>query len=216
MAQGMFDWNYVDPRMIQDAYVQSRQVDPKTMAQLPLLNQVAAMGGNTGAALGAGLGRLFGGQAPMQAENELMKNIFSSAAQATSDPIERMKLAAQGLRNSGLEGRAQQLEQQMAQMLSKGVDPTSKLIEGAKYTPASIAKYRKTGNVEDLVLVEKDKPLNYGTDAEIVSKAMFGKPFEALTAPEADAVRKEMERVGVTRAKAGATNVSQVVTNKAT
>lgn len=209
MAQGMFDyWDTKDPRTLQEEYMRS------------IIGDKASEGSRWGAQIGTSLGRLFGGTTPLEAEQNLIKDVFSQAAKATNDPMERMKIAAQGFREKGMEGRAMQLEEQMAkiaaaQAKATEVDPTQKLIEGAKYTPASIAKYRKTGNVEDLMLVEKDKPLSYGTDAEIVSKAMFGKQFAELSAQEADAVRREMERVGVTKAKAGATNVSQVVTNKA-
>lgn len=114
MAEGMF--NYTDPRLLRDAYVQDMSVDAKTMAQLPLLNQIAAFGGNSGAQIGTSLGRLFGGTTPLEAEQNLIKDVFSQAAKATNDPMERMKIAAQGFREKGMEGRAMQLEEQMAKM----------------------------------------------------------------------------------------------------
>jgi hypothetical protein len=114
--QGMFDWNYQDPRLLQQQYAQQGQLSPAEMAQLPLLNQVAAMGSNAGANIGVGLGRMFGGRAPQEIENEVMKDVFTQAAQATADPIERLQIAAQGLRQKGMEGRAVQLERQMFEM----------------------------------------------------------------------------------------------------
>ncbi len=70
------------------------------------------------------------------------------------------------------------------------------------------------GKLQELTTKEGAR-INYGNEAEIASRALFGKNFNELTPTQAEAVRKELERAGVTKAKAGATTVSQVVTNKA-
>ena len=84
----------VSPQDAEAAYLARQQVSPNTMAQLPLLNQVVAMGGNAGAGLGNSVGRMLGGQTSVEAEQALMKNIFSKAAAQSPDPMERLKIAA--------------------------------------------------------------------------------------------------------------------------
>ena len=84
----------VSPQDAEAAYLARQQVSPNTMAQLPLLNQVVAMGGNAGAGLGNTVGRMLGGQTSVEAEQALMKNIFSKAAAQSQDPMERQKIAA--------------------------------------------------------------------------------------------------------------------------
>lgn len=111
---GMF--NYQNPQMLQQEYLQNMMVNPQQMSQLPLLNQVTAMGGNAGALVGTGIGRLFGGRTSDEVENEAMKEIFAGANAQTEDPVERMAIAAKAMRQRGLEGRAIQLEQEAAKL----------------------------------------------------------------------------------------------------
>jgi hypothetical protein len=71
------------------------------------------MGANTGANLGNTIGRMFGGQTSAEVENEAMKRIFTQASQATTDPAERLKVAASLFRQQGMEDRAQALEDRL-------------------------------------------------------------------------------------------------------
>ena len=92
-------------------------------------------------------------------------------------------------------------------------DPFQKLVESGKYTPASLAEYQRTGLPADLVLYEKpEKPVktNYGTAADILAKAEFGKLFDDLTQAEAKVIDTELEKRGIKKASAGAaqTNVN--------
>jgi len=144
--QGMFDWNYQDPRLLQQQYAQQGQISPADMAAMPLLNQVAAMGSNAGANIGVGLGRMFGGRAPQEIENEVMKDVFTQAAQATADPIERLQIAAQGLRQKGMEGRAVQLERQMFELMeSQGKAQESQAKAASEMQKQSQAAQRLKG-----------------------------------------------------------------------
>ena len=95
-------------------------------------------------------------------------------------------------------------------------DPFQKLVESGKYTPPSLAEYQRTGLPADLVLYEKpEKPVktNYGTAADILAKAQFGKLFDDLTQAEAKVIDTELESRGVKKAIAGAaqTNVNAYV-----
>lgn len=114
MADGLF--NYQDPRVLQEQYLAQQRQNATAAAQMPLLQQVVASGGNLGATLGTGLGRLFGGQTAAEVENEAIKGIFAGAAQQTTDPVERMKIAAAEFRKRGMEGRAIALEQEAAKL----------------------------------------------------------------------------------------------------
>tara|TARA_R110000822_G_scaffold49495_3_gene129715 strand:- start:8968 stop:10182 length:1215 start_codon:yes stop_codon:yes gene_type:complete len=110
----------VNPQDAEAAYLARQQVSPNTMAQLPLLNQVVAMGGNAGAGLGNTVGRMLGGQTSVEADQALMKNIFSKAAAQSQDPMERLKIAAAEFDNidpakaQALRGEAAKFEEQRA------------------------------------------------------------------------------------------------------
>ena len=111
MANGLF--TYQDPRVLEQQFLAQRTLSPAQMAQLNPLQQVIAMGANTGANLGNTIGRMFGGQTSAEVENEAMKRIFTQASQATTDPAERLKVAASLFRQQGMEDRAQALEDRL-------------------------------------------------------------------------------------------------------
>ena len=111
MANGLF--TYQDPRVLEQQFLAQRTLSPAQMAQLTPLQQVVAMGANTGANLGNTIGRMFGGQTSAEVENEAMKRIFTQASQATTDPAERLKVAASLFRQQGMEDRAQALEDRL-------------------------------------------------------------------------------------------------------
>jgi hypothetical protein len=92
-------------------------------------------------------------------------------------------------------------------------DPFQKLVESGKYTPSSLAEYQRTGLPADLVLYEKPEKLvknNYGTAADILAKAEYGKLFDDLTQAEAKVIDTELEKRGLKKASASAaqTNVN--------
>jgi hypothetical protein len=80
------------------------------------------MGANTGANLGNTVGRMFGGRTSAEVENEAMKRIFAQASQATTDPAERLQIAAQLFRQQGMENRAQALEDKALETKRKEAD----------------------------------------------------------------------------------------------
>jgi hypothetical protein len=102
--------------MLQQQYLDQQRKAAFDAAQMPMLNQVIAAGGNLGANLGTNLGRMFGGRTAAEVENEAIKGVFAEAAQKSSDPAERLQIAADGFRQRGMEGRAIALEQEAAKM----------------------------------------------------------------------------------------------------
>ena len=133
----------VNPQDAEAAYLARQQVSPNTMAQLPLLNQVVAMGGNAGAGLGNTVGRMLGGQTSVEADQALMKNIFSKAAAQSQDPMERLKLAAAEFDNidpakaQALRGEAAKFEEQRNKSAKAKTDAAS-----ATYKASQEAKLR--------------------------------------------------------------------------
>jgi hypothetical protein len=67
MADGLF----MTPEMARQAAMEKGMLSSAQMAQLPLLNQVAAMGGNAGTMIGSSLGGLLGGVSPLERENQV-------------------------------------------------------------------------------------------------------------------------------------------------
>jgi hypothetical protein len=99
---GMFDWNPMSQSQMDQAYLKSI-IDANTGENY---------GARFGAGLGLSLGRMFGGQTAQEAEQNIMKDVFSQAAQE-QDPVKRLQTAAALFRQKGMEGRAQQLEAQL-------------------------------------------------------------------------------------------------------
>jgi flagellar basal body rod protein FlgB len=97
---GMFDWNPKSQLQLQQEYLQG------------IIGDNADVSARLGANIGYGLGRMFGGQTAQEAEQNIMKDVFSQAAQE-QDPVKRLQTAAALFRQKGMEGRAQQLEAQM-------------------------------------------------------------------------------------------------------
>jgi hypothetical protein len=101
-TSGMFDWNPMSQSQMDQAYLKSI-IDANTGENY---------GARFGAGLGLSLGRMFGGQTAQEAEQNIMKDVFSQAAQE-QDPVKRLQTAAALFRQKGMEGRAQQLEAQL-------------------------------------------------------------------------------------------------------
>lgn len=97
---GMFDWNPKSQLQLQQEYLQGIVGDnPDSSYRM-------------GAEIGASLGRLFGGKTAQEAEQNIMKDVFSQAAQE-QDPVKRLQTAAALFRQKGMEGRARQLEAEL-------------------------------------------------------------------------------------------------------
>lgn len=112
-TSGMFDWNPMSQSQMDQAYLKSI-IDANTGENY---------GARFGAGLGLSLGRMFGGQTAQEAEQNIMKDVFSQAAQE-QDPVKRLQTAATLFRQKGMEGRAQQLEAQAMNMVKSQQDLT--------------------------------------------------------------------------------------------
>jgi hypothetical protein len=86
---GLF--NFATPETLQQDFMQNRVLNTQQMAQLPLLNQVAAMGGSAGSMLGNVVGRAFGGRSPEEARLEQMQGMLGGANM--NDPDSLMEVA---------------------------------------------------------------------------------------------------------------------------
>jgi hypothetical protein len=86
-------------------------------------------------------------------------------------------------------------------------DPFQKLLQSGKFTPESLAKYQESQNPADLVLATKESKTSYGAEADRAAKANYGKDFADLSQAEAKVIDNLLETRGVTKAKAGKTDV---------
>lgn len=79
---GLF--NMRSPEAVQQQFLTDRLLGPTQIAQMPLLNQVTAMGVNPGVLLGTGIGRLFGGRTAEEAESMARRDLLTGID--VSDP----------------------------------------------------------------------------------------------------------------------------------
>ena len=161
---GMFDWN---PKS-------QAQMDQDYLKSIVEANTGENYGARFGAGLGLSLGRMFGGQTAQEAEQNIMKDVFSQAAQE-QDPVKRLQTAADLFRQKGMEGRAQQLE---AQGLELGLkqQQTRKATAEAGQTEWEASRYKKF--TEELGKLPEN-----ATDEQILNVAVLhGTPKDVLTA----------------------------------
>ena len=211
---GLF--NFATPETLQQDFMQNRVLNTQQMAQLPLLNQVAAMGGSAGSMLGNVVGRAFGGRSPEEARLEQMQGMLGGANM--NDPDSLMEVAqriqsvnpaaAQELAQRAMTMRKTQVETRAkeADILNKQREPINKLIQSGKYTPESVAAYQQSGDMADLKLLEGQ--IKFSTDAEEVARELYGKRFDALTPEETAAVNVLRNQRRVQEKQAGRTQVT--------
>ena len=154
MATGLFDM--VTPQQAQQAYLDQFTISPQQIGQQGLLQQVVSQMGNAGAGIGAGVGRLFGGMSPQEAEAQRVQGIMSGVDMTSS---EGLLTGARRASQLGDFARAQALTQQGMEMKKaeealKPKDDSASLLKD--FTAESVAKYKKSGNFSDLVRYEKE------------------------------------------------------------
>lgn len=226
IVQGLFG---IDPEAMQAQREAALQREAFNFAQLSPQQQ-AQMGFYTaGSRLGTGLAGLMGAKDPEMERLRMRQSLMQDVD--ANDPMSLRQAAAKA-QSSGdysaameLVNRATAVEKALADISKtraetiralrekEAADPLQKLIETGRYTPKSVAKYKESGNIADLE--PTDKTPSFGTDAEVAARALYGKPFASLDQAEAAEVMKQIQQAGEKKAKAGATNISQVVTNKA-
>ena len=124
MATGLFDM--VTPQQAQQAYLDQFTISPQQMGQQGLLQQVVSQMGNAGAGIGAGVGRLFGGMSPQEAEAQRVQGIMSGVDMTSSEGLlsaaNRFSQVGDVARAQALMGQAdkvQQVEQAKAEQARK-------------------------------------------------------------------------------------------------
>lgn len=144
-----------DPQMVQQAMDLQR-------AKLSPEERLYMMGAQGGRAVGQGIGALFGVdvQDPMVKKATQLRALANEFDTTTAEGMMKFAQAAQQI-----DPRAGALAAQQAQGMMKtqseiaknlreraAADPFQKLVESGKYTPESLAKYKDSGNVSDLML----------------------------------------------------------------
>ena len=202
-----------DPQLIQ----QAKDIQ---MAQLTPEQRMYTMGAQAGRSIGQGLGSLFGVevQDPLVQKATALRSLAKEFDTTTPDGLMQFAQAA-----SKIDPRAGALAAQQAQAMMKtqseiaknlreraAADPFQKLVETGKYTPESLAAYQKSGNIEDLKLVEKEGRISFGADAERISKALFGTDFNKLSPDQAARVNEEVQKQDLIAKATGANKLSVI------
>lgn len=128
--------------------------------------QQAALGARTaGYQLGQGVGGALGGQDP---QLQLIARRQALASQLDpNNPDSYMQVAkmaadagdqqfAIAISDAGRKAMSEYALIQQRMRERQGADPFQQIIRSGKYTPASLSAYQKSGNVSDLVLLEKE------------------------------------------------------------
>lgn len=128
----------------------------------------------------------------------------------TQDPEMALQLS-QKAAAMDLEAAKLNSEQALAGQRSRekaAADPFQKLLQSGKFTPESLATYQESQNPADLVLATKESKTSYGAEADRAAKANYGKDFANLSQSEAKVIDSLLETRGLTKAKAGKTEVT--------
>jgi hypothetical protein len=140
-------------------------------AQLAPSQQLAFMGYKAGAGLGQGLAQAAGVdiQDPTIKKAAALRQMAQGIDVSSAEGLQEF---ANRLQQNGFQAEAAQLGQQILaarkteseitrnERERKGLDPFEQLLRTGKYTPASLAKYKKSGDATDLELNEKETKAN--------------------------------------------------------
>lgn len=210
---------------------QQQQMIEARAAQFASLNpsqQLAFMGYKAGANLGQGLAQAAG----VDIQDPAIKRATAlrQLAQGVDvSSIEGLQQYAARLQQAGFTSEANQLGQQILaarkteseitknQRERAAADPFEQLLRTAKYTPASLAKYKKSGNPADLETIEKEQKANIkeigvarGTEEAVYLDVNNDKQYIYTTDAQGKQTRKEYSGpVDRTTAKVTATATSK-------
>ena len=171
-----------------------------------------------GQQLGGALGGALGGQDP---QLQIISRRQQLASQLNpNDPESYMKIAEIAAQSGDQQfaiavadaGRKAMSEYALIQQRTRerqGADPFQQIIRSGKYTPASLSAYQKSGNVADLVLLEKDGvgtneiqnatklALQKGAEGTPEFNAEFNAQLTRLTTKEPKDISPNIKEVGV-------------------
>jgi ribosomal protein S18 len=156
----------------------------------------------SGQQIGGAIGQALGAQDPMLQQISQQQSLLKSIDFSNPDSIKQAISQASAINPqlaASLLGKYQEsllstakigAEQALAEQRKRekqAADPIQQLIRTAKYTPASVAKYEKSGNVEDLENVDKADPTTLAETAEgifLINK-VTGEPIKKIgSAPQ--------------------------------
>lgn len=202
-----------NPQQLQQDYLSGLMVSPAQMGQQGLLQQLTSVGANAGAMMGYGGGRLLGGRVAGAVEAGLVNNALEQVNKmGITDPALKMAELAKVLSANPATAKQGMIAQQEAEKL-KPKDTSMSLL--ANFTTESVAQFKKTKDVTDLVRYtpeEKTKISTYGQQLIDQGLKPGTKPFnEAMEkwnkaelqgkAPKPDAksaFEKQMDLAGIT------------------
>jgi hypothetical protein len=173
----------------QDASMQQQFARNAQMAPLERANMLYQQAGYQA---GQGIGGALGGTDPQLDMISKRNALLSKLDQ--NDPESFMKVAqvaaqigdnefAMAIANAGRKAASEYALIAQRTREKQGADPFEQLVRTGKYTPASLATYRTSGNVADLELLEKTKDDVVVVGNSLVSKTT-GKPIYQGDKPE--------------------------------
>lgn len=172
IVQGLFG---LTPEAYQANQYQQAQADALRFAQLDPLQQAAYGTYLGGRQLGGAIGQALGAQDPqlqmISRTQSLLRGInpadeksieagIQEAAQFNPQLAFSLKDTLQQLRLNKSKISAEEALTEQRLREKQAADPFEQLVRTAKYTPASMAKYKKSGNPSDLELSEKETKAN--------------------------------------------------------
>jgi hypothetical protein len=177
-------------------------------AQLAPSQQLAFMGYKAGAGLGQGLAQAAGVdiQDPSIKRATMLRQMAQGLDVSSAEGLQEY---ANRLQQNGFQSEAAQLGQHILaarkteseitrnERERKGIDPFEQLLRTGKYTTASMAKYKQSGDPTDLELVEKESKANIkeigvaeGTREPVYLDVNNDKQFIYTTNDKGEQVRK--------------------------
>lgn len=189
----------MSPQEMQNQLLNQRA---SSFAQLTPDQQLGQMAYKAGSSVGTGLAGAFGVdvQDPMIKRATKLREL---AGQFNTNTAEGLRQMAQALQTTDPD-MALQISQKAAEMDLAGAkltsekalgeqrgreklaaDPLEKILQTGKYEPKSVAAYKKSGNIEDLILVDKADPTTLSETSEgifLINK-LTGKVIKRIGSP---------------------------------
>ena len=156
---------FTTPEQYQQAQRQAQEAQAIQFANLDPMARANYGVYRAGQQLGNAIGGALGGEDPQLKMISMRQQLASQLN--PNDPESYMKIAEIAAQSGDQQfaiavadaGRKAMSEYALIQQRTRerqGVDPFQQIIRSGKYTPASLSAYEKSGNVADLVLLEKE------------------------------------------------------------
>jgi hypothetical protein len=200
------------PQQLQQDYLSGLMVSPAQMGQQGLLQQLISTGANAGAMMGYGGGRLLGGKVAGEVEAAQIEDTLQQVNKMNlPSTYEKMQAMSSLLAEKGLTKQAMIAGAEAEKLKPK--DESMSLLKD--FTAESVAKFRETKDVKDLVRYTKedktkisayaqqliDQGLKLGTPEFNTAMEAYNKAEIAGKAPKPEAkstFEKQMDLAGIT------------------